>query len=115
MDMMWQPIGCEQFAAACSVCGAVRDEGNNPCRLCEMEQKSGFVFDQHKYMKLYGELTKKRYFIADGSNPVRIDLMHESEELKAAREDRDYWKRIADKALMSIMEIAEQMASGGRK
>ena len=114
MDEKWQPMGCEQFAAACSVCGAVRDEGNNPCFSCKKEQKSGFVFDPYKYMKLYGELTKKRYFIADGCNPVRIDLMHESEELKAAKEDRDYWKGIADKALLSIMEIVERMASGGR-
>ena len=111
----WQPVGCEQFAAACRVCGAVKDEDNNPCHRCKREQKSGFVFDPHKYMELYGELTKKRYWIAEGCNPVRIDLMHESEELKAIKEDRDFLRRIADKALNAIVDIAEQMASGGRK
>jgi predicted amidophosphoribosyltransferase len=103
----WQPSGCEQFAAACRVCGSVRDEKNNPCERCKKELESGFVFDPYKYMELYGELTKKRYWIGKGCNPVRIDLVHESEELKAIKEDRDFWRRIADKALRAIVDIAK--------
>lgn len=106
----WQPIGSEQFAAACRVCGAVRDEKNNPCYHCKREQKSGFVFDPNKYIVLYRELTKRRYWISDDLRPVCIDPTYESEELKAVKKDRDFWKGLADKAMQSIMSIAERMA-----
>ena len=47
------------------------------------------------------------HWIAEGCNPVCIDLMHKSEELKAIKEDRDYWRGIADKALQAVVDIAK--------
>ena len=109
----WQPFG-DQFQAACRVC-FYRETMCAKCHDCKCEKQPGFVFDPDKYIELYRELTKKRYFISDDCKPVRIDLMHESEELKAIKEDRDFWKGIADKAFQSIVGIAERLADSKSK
>ena len=109
----WQPIA-DQFIAACRVC-FYRDTMCAECCNCRNGKEPGFVFDPDKYIELYRELTKKRYWVTGDGNPVRIDLMHESEELKAVKKDRDFWKGMADKALQSIVGIAERLADNNRK
>ena len=109
----WQPLG-DQFVAACKVC-FYRNTMCAECSDCKFEKKPGFVFDPDKYIELYRELTKKRYFISDNFGPVPIDQMHESEEMKAIKKERDFWKLMADKALQSIVGIAERLADSKSK
>jgi hypothetical protein len=104
----WQPFG-DQFQAACRVC-FYRDTKCAQCQDCRCEKKPGFAFDPDKYIELYRELTKRRYWISEEFGPVRIDPFQESEELKAVKKDRDFWKSLADKAMQSIVSIAERMA-----
>lgn len=103
----WQPFG-DQFQAACKVC-FYRDTMCAKCCDCKNEREPGFVFDPDKYIEMYRELTKKRYWISDDLRPVCIDTRLESEELQAAKKDRDFWRGIADKAFQEVVNMANKL------
>ena len=104
----WKPR-CDQLQAACKVCFYGDCTMAKECTKCMYEDESGFVFDPDKYMEMYNTFTKKRYFFTGEGNAVRLDLRRESEELEAAKADRDYWKCLADHAIQQILNIFERI------
>lgn len=106
----WQPIG-EQFAFACRVC-FYRCSYGKECHNCKCEKEPGFVFDPDKFIELCRDMNKERYWY-DSKNDkmIRLDAM----ELEVVKKDRDFWKGMADKAMQSIVGIAERLADSKSK
>ncbi len=106
----WQPFG-EQFAFACRVC-FYRGSCGKECHNCKCEKEPGFVFDPDKFIELCREMNKERYWYnADNGELIRLD----KEEMDNIKKDRDFWKGMADKALQSIVSIAERLADSNSK
>ena len=106
----WQPFG-EQFAYACRVC-FYRGSDDKECLSCRCETKPGFVFDPDKFIEMCREMNKERYWYdAKSGDLIRLD----KKELDDIRKDRDFWKGMADKALNSIVGIAERLADSNSK
>lgn len=104
----WQPIG-KQFEWACRVC--VNSE-TLTCVDCRNEECPGFEFDPHMYIKMCRELTEDKYYY-DGEKLHRITAGNRfaemEEKLKRTEEDRDYWRRIAEKALQEVVNMAYKL------
>ena len=104
----WQPIG-DQFPMACRVC---ENAGSEMCVDCRCEKASGFEFNPNQFIKLCREMNKERYWYnANSGELIRLD----KKELDAIKKDRDFWKGMADRALQSIVSIAERLADSNSK
>lgn len=112
----WQPIG-DQFAWACRVCV---NKGSVKCVDCRCEKIPGFEFEAHLYLKLCEEFSQNHYFY-DGEKIQFIGgtlgagkifhleqmLVKKDEQLKFWKEDREYWKSLAESMIQRVVELSQ--------
>lgn len=112
----WQPIG-DQFPWACRVCV---NKDSTKCLDCRCEKTSGFEFEPHQYVKLCQKFGEEKYFFdgekywlvggqRGGGKIFHLEQMlaKKDEQLKFWKEDRDYWKQIAQSMIQRVVELSQ--------
>ena len=87
----WQPFA-DQFPYACRVCRHGEDTALTVrCRYCKTEEKPGFEFDPDMYLGFIKSMEDKIRMLKSETRPA-CDL----------KEDRDFWKNLAEAALRRL-------------
>lgn len=100
----WQPVGPEQFAIACAMCVHKNELDTDICVKCKCEQEPGFEFDFRKYVV---REHRKQTMVGAPRDAGKVCHLEQrvaqlTKELKECKEDRDFWKNIAESALRRL-------------